>query len=238
MTNAVDPLILKLCLQVTGKRPKTVIDHIIQHGSITTEDLKEVYGYNHPPRAIRDVREAGVPLDTFYVTGSDGRKMGAYRFADPSKIENHKLAGRQTFSKAFKQQLIKMYGEKCFISGLSYESRYLQIDHRIPYEVAGDIVAEENQPDQFMLITATAQRQKSWSCENCNNLKNEKKIDVCRTCYWAYPENYTHAAERQIRKLNIEWSDQEIESYEEIKKSSENDNLSIQDFIKIKMAKD
>jgi hypothetical protein len=233
MSNAVDPIILKLCAKVTGKRPKTVIDHIIKYGSITSEDLKDTYGYNHPPRAIRDVREAGIPLETFKVVGSDGRKIGAYRFDDPSKIENHKLAGRQTFSKAFKQQLIKMYGEKCFISGLDYESRYLQIDHRIPYEVAGDNVAEENQPDQFMLITATAQRQKSWSCENCNNLKTEKRLDICSSCYWAYPENYTHAAGRDIRKLNIEWSDQDVDTYDKIKKQSEIKGLSMQDYIKI-----
>jgi hypothetical protein len=233
MSNAVHPIILQLCAKVTGKRPKTVIDHIIKYGSITSEDLKDTYGYNHPPRAIRDVREAGIPLETFKVVGSDGRKIGAYRFDDPSKIENHKLAGRQTFSKAFKQQLIKIYGEKCFISGLGYESRYLQIDHRIPYEVAGDNVAEENQPDQFMLITATAQRQKSWSCENCNNLKTEKRLDICSSCYWAYPESYTHAAGRNIRKLNIEWSDQDVDTYDKIKQQSEIKGLSIQDYIKI-----
>ena len=48
---------LKLLKSVTSKRPRTVIEHILQNGQITTEELKELYGYNHPPRAIRDVRE-------------------------------------------------------------------------------------------------------------------------------------------------------------------------------------
>ena len=38
------------CKSVTAKRPRTVIDHILQYGYITTEELKEKYGYNHPPR--------------------------------------------------------------------------------------------------------------------------------------------------------------------------------------------
>ena len=45
---------LDLLKSVTAKRPKTVIDHILQYGFITTEDLKNKYGYNHPPRAVRD----------------------------------------------------------------------------------------------------------------------------------------------------------------------------------------
>ncbi len=36
---------LELCASVTGKRPKTVIDHILKHGHITTEELKNKYGY-------------------------------------------------------------------------------------------------------------------------------------------------------------------------------------------------
>ncbi len=47
---------------VTAKRAKTVIDHILAHGQITTEDLKDIYGYNHPPRAIKDVTDLGIPI--------------------------------------------------------------------------------------------------------------------------------------------------------------------------------
>ena len=51
---------LELLESVEAKRPRTVIDHILAHGYVTTEDLKERYGYNHPPRAARDVRELGI----------------------------------------------------------------------------------------------------------------------------------------------------------------------------------
>lgn len=62
---------IERCRAVTAKRPRIVIEHILTHGYITTEELKEQYGYNHPPRAARDVREQGIPLETFRVTGSD-----------------------------------------------------------------------------------------------------------------------------------------------------------------------
>lgn len=41
---------------IQGKRSRVVIDHILKHGFITTEELETLYGYGHPPRAIRDVR--------------------------------------------------------------------------------------------------------------------------------------------------------------------------------------
>ena len=40
---------------------------------VTTEELKErYYGYNHPPRAARDVREQGIPLEPFRAPGRPG----------------------------------------------------------------------------------------------------------------------------------------------------------------------
>lgn len=227
----IDQKILVLAQKVTAKRAKTVIDHIIAHGSISTEELKEIYGYDHPPRAARDVRESGIPLETFKVLDKQGRKIGAYRFGDPSKIEGHKLAGRQTFSKRLKNTLIEMYGEKCAVSGIAFEGRYLQIDHRIPYEIAGDDVAEENSPNRFMLLSGAAQRQKSWECEQCPNLKGLKNQSVCRFCYWAYPENYTHAATREIRVLNLGFSGQDTTIYDHLSEESQRTGKSIQDLV-------
>ena len=84
---------------VTAKRARTVIDHILKHGHITTEELKDLYGYDHPPRAARDVREQGIPLETSRIAGSRGRSIGVYRFADVSKIRAGILAGRKVFPK-------------------------------------------------------------------------------------------------------------------------------------------
>jgi len=165
----IDKRIIAIAKMVTRKRPKTVIDHILEHGYITTEQIRDVYGYNHPPRAIRDVREEGVPIETYRVEGSDGRSIAAYKFGNPDEIDRHKLGGRKVFSKQVKKQLVKQYDSRCAITNERYEERYLQIDHRVPYEVAGEEIGDERTPEKFMLLSGAAQRQKSWSCENCNN---------------------------------------------------------------------
>ena len=117
---------------ITGKRPRIVIEHIRKHGIVTTEDLESKYGYNHPPRAARDVREQGIPLETFRVKNATGRSIAAYRFADASQIKRDRIGGRSTFSKQFKSVLVQATGCRCYICLERYEERYLQVDHRVP----------------------------------------------------------------------------------------------------------
>ncbi len=132
------PEFLNLLKSVEAKRPKTVIEHILKYGQITTEELKDTYGYNHPPRAIRDVREQGIPVKTFRVTGSDGRKIAAYKFGAPSEVRATQLSGRTTFSSNLRDALIEKYGGRCNIYLEPFPIRELQIDHRVPFEIAGD----------------------------------------------------------------------------------------------------
>ena len=145
----VDPALQKLIDEVTAKRPRVVLDHILAHGHITTAELKEQYGYNHPPRAARDVREQGIPLETFHVSGPDGRKIAAYRLGDPSAVSAGKAGGRKAFPKAFKDTLVEHYGARCALCGWHFPPRALQIDHRVPYEVAGN-AADLDDIDAYM----------------------------------------------------------------------------------------
>jgi hypothetical protein len=211
----VDPRILALCEKVTAKRARTVIDHIIKHGHVTTEELQQLYGYDHPPRAARDVRENGIPLETVRVTSErTGRQIGAYRFADPSKIKQGRIGGRKAFSKRFRDALLEKYESKDAITGVQMEARYLQIDHRVPYEVAGDAEHAEDNLDEFMLLDASSQRAKSWSCEHCENWQGARDEKVCRTCYWAFPESYTHVAIEQVRRLDVVWKGDETSTFD------------------------
>ena len=73
------------------------------------------YGYNHPPRAARDVREAGIPLETFRVKSSDGRSIAAYKFGDLKKIKKDRLKGRILIPKKFKDELLKRNDNECNI---------------------------------------------------------------------------------------------------------------------------
>lgn len=215
-----------------SKRAKIVIQHIVEHGSVSTEDLEKTYGYNHPPRAARDVREAGIPLETFKIKSSDGRSIAAYRFGDLSKIDMDKLGGRKTFSKKFKDYLYSLSDGRCAICLGDFHSRYLQVDHRIPYEIAGDSNNLNKKPDDYMLLCTSCNRAKSWSCEHCPNWQNDKLSKICEKCYWAYPESYTHIALNEIRRLDIVWSGDEVVIYEKLKKSAIKNETSMPEFVK------
>lgn len=196
---------------ITDKRPSTVIQHIIKNGFITTEELTNDYGYEHAPRAARDVRERGVNLVTYRVKSSDGRSIAAYKFGKPVFVDNKisKVAGRTALSNALKKALIDKYGAICFIYLQPMEERLLQIDHRIPYEIGGE---QEDNIDCYMLLSPSANRAKSWTCEHCPNWI-QKNIDFCSNCFWAHPENYTHIAGKEERQIIITFTDNEIEDY-------------------------
>lgn len=197
---------------ITDKRPATVIQHILKHGFITTEELKNNYGYEHAPRAARDVRERGVNLITYRVKGSDGRNIAAYKFGDPVFVEDKlsKVGGRTALSQALKKSLVDKHGSVCFIYLQPMEERLLQVDYRVPYEIGGE--QDENDIDCYMLLSPSANRAKSWTCEHCSNWV-VKDPAMCENCFWAHPEEYTHIAGKEERQIIITFTDNEIEDY-------------------------
>lgn len=221
---------VKFCRAVTAKRPKTVIDHLLKHGQITTEELKNHYGYNHPPRAVRDVKEQGIPIKRVAAVGADGRKMAAYRFADPKITPVRKFDGRTGLSKQIKDALVATYGCRCFIYLEEMPAADLQIDHRVPYEVGGESAGMS--PDEFMLLSGSANRAKSWSCEHCDNWKNLKKRELCLSCYWAYPEKHTHIALKALRRVDLLWQGEETAHYEQLKVDAKKAGLDVPAFVK------
>jgi hypothetical protein len=206
---------LDLLESVTAKRPRTVIQHILKNGYVTSQELKDIYGYNHPPRAIRDVREYGIPVVTYRIPGGDGRSIAAYRFGDPKDIKNilSKTAGRTILSKALKHALIEKYGSKCFIYMEEMDEGILQVDHRIPYEIGGE--HDEKDVDCFMLLSPSANRAKSWTCEHCENW-DRKDESFCLKCFWAHPEDYEHAAGKIEKVISIIFTGDEIEDYNKL----------------------
>ena len=212
MNNDYSEEFLVLLNSITAKRPQTVIQHILKHGFITSQDLKDLYGYNHPPRAVRDVREQGIPLVTYRIEGTDGRKIAAYKFGDPDDVGNviSKSAGRTALSKALKQALIEKYGAKCFIYHAIMDENILQVDHRVPYEIGGE--PDENDIEKYMLLCPSANRAKSWACEHCENWI-KKVIAFCVVCYWASPDEYEHIAGNQERVISVMFTGDEVADY-------------------------
>lgn len=230
---------ITLIEKISNKRARIVIDHIIKHGKISTEELEKDYGYNHPPRAARDVREAGIPLKTIRVKSKDGkRNIAAYEFGDFDSVRQDRIQGRINWPKNFKQELIEFYGSKCLISGAELEPRSLQIDHRIPYQIVGDDPNSiKLDVENFMLLSGTSNRAKSWSCEHCKNWNELQNTNICKSCYWAFPEEYTHVAMKEIRRLDITWQEEEVSDFEKLKENSDNYDTDLPTYIK-KILKD
>lgn len=218
---------------VKNKRAKVVIDMILEKGYCSTEDLKNA-GYEHPPRAARDVREQGIPLETFSVKDSSGKTISAYRFGDWEHYNEQdnlkKTAGRTQLSKNLKRMLIERFGAICWIYRESYPERQLQVDHRIPYEILGE--QDETKIENYMLLSPSANRDKSWACEHCINWLN-KDPNMCRTCFFANPEAYLHIAGEEERRINVSFKSDDIELYDHIKKFARIKNISLQQALKI-----
>lgn len=218
---------------MTNKRARFVIDTILNKGFCSTEDLKNG-GYDHAPRAARDVRELGIPLDTFKIKDSNGKSIAAYKFGnwEVAKKTNQlaKASGRTQITEKLKNALIEKYGARCHLYGEEYPARLLQPDHRIPYEIGGDPI-DMLDTNYFMLLSPSANRDKSWACEHCANW-TEKNVDMCKTCYYAYPEEYQHIAGEREKKINIVFNDEDIDLYNQIVEQAELCNISYQSAVK------
>jgi len=197
---------------VSAKRPRTVIQHILKHGSITTQELSGVYGYDHPPRAIRDVRELGIPIVTAKAKDKSGKSIARYRFGDLSKWSgaSRKASGRTALAKVLKSALLERYGSRCFIYNETIDAGSLQVDHRVPYEIGGESSVDDM--GSFMLLCPSANRAKSWTCEHCENWER-KDPSFCVRCFWAHPEDYDHVAGKPQKVVAILFSGNEIEDY-------------------------
>lgn len=217
---------------VSNKRVKILLEIIRDKGFCTTEDLQNS-GYEHAPRAARDAKDLGIPIITEKTIGSSGKKIGKYVLGDINDISIDKLkktSGRTNLSKKLKKELIKRYGSKCFLYYEKYPERTLQIDHRIPYEIGGD-PADMTNIDYFMLLSPSANREKSWACEHCSNFKT-KDIEFCKTCFYAYPDKkYTHVADAQENKIELIFKENDKDLYDEIVEKSKEMKSSPSDYI-------
>ena len=219
---------------VSSKRPRMVIDKIMKDGSCTTDELIEM-GYSHAPRAKRDVVEQGIPIKMKMVKNeTTGKKMAKYMFGDWDDYKSQNLLaktkGRSNLSDKLKQKLISEKGNKCALYGEEFPEALLQTDHRIPFEIGGD---PEDMMDtsKFMLLSPSANRAKSWACEHCNNWK-KKSTDICGTCYYASPEEYEHIAEREERRMDIIFRENDMDVYNMIMEYAQNDKTTAQEAFK------
>lgn len=174
---------------------------------------------------------SGIPLETFRIADSRGKKIGAYRFGDPEKARDWRMGGRRALPKQLKRKLIEREDSKCQVCQIRLDSRHLQIDHRVPYEIAGEPTGTLHASD-FMLLCGSCNRAKSWSCEHCENRTGIRTPQLCKTCYWGDPTDYSHMALTTIRRLDLVWSQEEVTDYDRIESCSQDAGAALPDFIK------
>ncbi len=184
-----------------------------------------------------DVKDQGIPLEMYKVVNEQGRTIAAYRFADPSGVRSGLLGGRKAFSKEFKRALLEANGLRCGICLEPYEERYLQVDHRVPYAVAGELAFNQKDLGSYMLLCRPCNRAKSWSCEHCPNCLDRKVAEICMQCYWASPDSYVHIALREERRLDLVWSAKQIATFDRMKAMASKTKEALPDFVKRLLAK-
>lgn len=177
-----------------SRRAETALEILIERGSVTTAELNRL-GYDHPPRAIADLKDAGVSVERGMVV-EDGRRMAQYRLKN--EIGSGTEKSRKQLPKRFRDQLFLEHEYRCTVCREIYTSRDLQADHRVPFRIAGD--PEVLTTSDFMPLCGSDNRSKSWTCEHCRNWI-EKDQTFCRSCYWARPDDYTHIAGVNERRI-------------------------------------
>lgn len=209
--------------EITEKRARTLLDGLVEHGSMSTDDLK-AKGYNHAPRAARDVRELGIKLKTTMVKNSAGGRMASYSFAD--RLGEAAQKGRDQFPKKLKDRLISEAKGQCQICGAYHN---LQVDHRIPFEVAGEDQSKGDNP--FQILCGSCNRTKSWACEHCENIKL-KNSSACSRCYWANQLDYDHIAMREERRIDVVWTGAEIVEFATLRIRAEQNGRTVAEELK------
>lgn len=214
-----------------SRRGKKVLNFLLEHGSITTLDIANM-GYDHPPRAIRDVRDAGIPLITKMETDANKKRHAKYIFGKAADIKENMIQGRVTFPKSFKTKLLKIQGNRCAICNQVFAPEYLQIDHRVPYDYDGN--PEELDTKDYMLLCAECNRIKDRATQTgcAKTCFKTHDMKIIRSCYWASPEHYTHICMKPIRRLSITWLNNEVKSYETMISHANELKLSPQEYIK------
>lgn len=219
-------------LDSLSKRARIVVEHILQHGLITTEELERDYGYTHPLRAARDVREAGIPLETVRIRSSDGRVIAAYKLGSPSQAENAKLRGRRGFSKQFKSKLYEMSDGRCAICSGQFER---VICRSITGCLTRYLATLKARLWTLHISCCCADRATGPSPGHVSTAPNwlgEKSSQTCECCYWANPLDHSHVALRKVRRTDILWSQDEVQVYERLSKLAAEKHLSVSEHIK------
>lgn len=217
-----------------NSRAAKAIRAMLSKGSVTTDDLAAL-GYNHPPRAIQDIKDATLPVMQMMIRRPDGKRMASYRFPTTSEtVVGRALgSGRLNIRPLFRRKLMQHYGEADTITGAKLPRTMLTVDHRVPFQVSGDAGLEDEDMSQFMLLDRSMQRVKAWACQHCPNVTESLlNSETCRRCFWAYPEDYDHVATQNIRRTDVIWQGDDVPLHDRLRERAQEQGLTVADLLR------
>ena len=106
----------------------------------------------------------------------------------------------------------------------------LQVDHRVPYQVAGETLKDRDAP--YMALDGSCNRRKSWACEHCHNFKEIHKVKICQQCYWANPREHKHVAMLPIRRAEIVWEGEDCAAFDKFEATCKRERITLADGLK------
>jgi len=218
--------------QQMSARARKAVEHILEHGSITTDEILAM-GQGHPPRTIADIKDAGVRTAMTMVL-VEGNRRAQYTLVPDMTGEMQ--ADRKSIPKKFRDSVFSAHSYRCAVCNGTFTARELQADHRIPFRIAGD--AEHFALEDFMPLCASDNRGKSWSCEQCENW-TKRDSGMCETCFWCSPDGaYTHVAGRAVRRVDVSWTGAaEVAVYDRMAKDARRARMSPAEYLKVLLEK-
>jgi hypothetical protein len=215
-------------------RARFVAWSIFERGAVSTSDLQE-RGYDHPPRARKDVTDHGLRvLSVRRRSDATGRAMAVYSFAPPDQVLTSEQAGRSALPRPFVSRLVAAADNRCAVCRGVFDRTFLQADHRIPYAIAGNPGADLDAA-RFMAVCRSCNRAKSWACEHCPNWADQR-TEFCATCYWADPERYEHVATQRLRRLAVVWAGDETDQFDVLAALAEQAREPLPDYVRAVLA--
>lgn len=238
MPDSIDPKVKAKAEQYLSAKPNSraakAIREMLSRGVVTTDDLAAL-GYNHPPRAIQDVKDATLPVIQKIVLRQDGKRMASYRFPTASEAVAGRAfgGGRLNITPAFRRELMQHYGEADTITGAKLPRIMLTVDHRVPFQVGGDAGLESGDVTQFMLLDRSMQRVKAWACQHCPNVtEGLLNPEICKRCFWAFPESYDHVATQSIRRTDVVWQGDDVPLHDRLRERAQKQGVTVADLLR------
>lgn len=103
----------------------------------------------------------------------------------------------------------------------------------MPFQISGDAGLEDEDVSQFMLLDRSMQSVKAWTCRHCPNItSNLLDPEVCKRCFWAYPEDYNHVATVEVRRTDIVWQGRDIPLHDRLQERAKSEGTTVAELLK------